>query len=293
MDRNERQPDPTPSRPEDRGRGTGAGQSSGAPAHQEPDPSFQPPGYYPPEHQPYAPPPYGGHTTAPPTQPGQQPVSPPAQGGWAPRPGQPGQAPYGQPSYQAEPRHRVQYPPDRAGFSAGPPVAPEIGQHKKGSILPALFFGLLAIVLGGIAAYLFVQEQEPSGPVAPTALPAENTFIQVQTALQDAGLTATTERQNATSPEAFPTREPGQAILIDDHNAWIYIFPSVEAQEAATAAYDTVEDRPVVMTASGTQLTTGPPTLFSGSNVIILLSLDAAPDDEIQDRVGQAVMSLP
>ena len=156
-----------------------------------------------------------------------------------------------------------------------------------------MFFGLLAIVLGGVAAYLFIQERESTGPVAPTALPAENTFIQVQTALQDQGLTATTERQNATSPRAFPTREPGQAIMIDGHDAWIYIFPSVEAQEAATAAYEAVDPRPVVTTASGTELTTGPPAMFRASNVIVLLSTDDAPDQEVLDRIERAVTSLP
>ncbi len=296
---------------------------SGQPLQPGPYPDQPRPGNYPPEHAPFARspygdpsgPPYGQYPADPPWSGGPNPgYPPPGQPPWQRQPPGPGQPyppqqgrPYpsqqGQPypSQQGQPYPPGQVPPGYGpgnrrpapGFSAGPPVPPTIGRRKKGSILPALIFGLLAIVLAGVAAYLYVQENDTSGPVAPTAAPAQNQFIQVQNALQDAGLTATTERQNATSPEAFPTREPGQAIRIDGHDAWIYIFPGVEAQQAATDAYGSLEPRPLVTTASGTALTTGPPTIFSNSNVIILLSMDDDPGEDVTDKVEEAVESLP
>lgn len=328
MDSNERQSGPSRQRPADWGDGPGADprvpnpgertaatprgpEGWGGPrqAGQAPFPNQpqQQPGQYPPEHAPFARPPYGGPATP---QHGQPVADPRWSGG--PNSGYPPSGQYPpqgqQPNQQVTPHQGQPYPPGQVpsgygpgnrppglggGFSAGPPVPPAIRRRKKGSILPALIFGLLALVLAGVAAYLYVQENEQTGPIAPTALPAQNQFIQVQNALQDAGLTATTERQNATSPDAFPTREPGQAIKIDGHNAWIYIFPSVEAQQAATAALTAEDPRPLVTTASGTELTTGPPNLFSGSNVTILLSMDDNPSEDTTAKIQEAVESLP
>ncbi len=300
---------------------------------QPPYPGQARPGSYPPEHAPFARPPYGAPAGPPNGQPntdprwasGSHPGYPPP---GAYPPGSNAAPPNGQPPYQQNPtwRGQYQYPPGQvpqgqfaqgqyppgygpgnqppggrppgpdAGFPAGPPVTPALAPRKKASIIPALIFGLLAVILGGVAVYLYVQERNPENPIAPTALPAENLFIDVETALEDAGLTADAVRQSAASYSLFPRREAGQGITIDGHDAWMYIFTgpnSVEDQQAATAAFSAEDAPPPIVTASGTPLTTGPPMLFNGSNVVILLSPDDNPSADVQARIKEAVESLP
>lgn len=219
--------------------------------------------------------------------------------------GQPpyGQPPYGQHGYGQAPYGQPPYGPGqpRPGFSAGPPVPPTLGRgakaKRKGSILPALFFGLLAVVLGAIAAYLYIQERGGDTIVAPTALPGDNQYVNVDDALEAAGLDiveGTRDDPQATSPASFPTRTPGQYISIDGHDAWIYLFPGgPEEQAAAFDAYNAETDHGPVTTATGRELTSGAPTAFGDSNVIILLSMDDDPSPEVRDKVEQAVTSLP
>jgi hypothetical protein len=168
-------------------------------------------------------------------------------------------------------------------------------RKRRGSILPAVFFGLLAIALGIAAVYLYLEQTRNETPVAPTAMPGQNTYIQVENAIIDAGGDAVTERENqASSYELFPRGVPGQAIRIDGHLAWIYLFSSVEDREAATAAWEGAGgDIPPVSTASGRELTTTAPQIFSGSNVIVLLSMDDEPSQETQDAIREAVENLP
>ncbi len=362
LDRNEPQTGQPRPRPAERSEAAGTDQPVGTSAGQPPvrpippanpggwdgpvatpDPASYPgqgqPGWYPPEHAPFARPPYGPPVGLPNGQPnadprwagGAHPGYPP-QGAYPP-PGYGAPPPNGQPPYQQNPpwprQHQPgqvppgQYPPGQVppgqfppgygagnqppggrppepgfGFSAGPPVAPALTRRKKGSIVPALIFGLLAVILGGVAVYLYVQERNPENPIAPTALPAENLFINVETALEDAGLTADTSAalRSAASYSLFPRREPGQAISIDGHDAWMYIFTgpnSVEDQQAATAAFRAEDAPPPVVTASRAPLTTGPPMLFSSSNVVILLSMDDNPGDDIKAKIQEAIDSLP
>ncbi len=200
----------------------------------------------------------------------------------------PGQPPEGQPGGKLP---QGTPPP---GFSAGRPVAPVI-RKRRGSILPAVFFGLLAIALGIAAVYLYLEQTGDQGPTAPTAQPEQNTYIQVENAIIEAGADAVTERENQASSYAlFPRGVPGQAIRIDGHLAWIYLFGSAADQEAATAAWESAGDEiPLITTASGRELTTGPPEIFSGSNVIVLLSTDDEPSQETQDAIRDAVENLP
>lgn len=294
VDRNERQPAPGSGRPDDQHGAARPGQwpsppsgpvpptptapvgVAGPPSHQG-----QPFGSYPPEHQAWTRPlsgqPDAGH--------GGQPGYPAAPDGYPPHlepDGQyaPGQPPGGQ-------------APVRRGFSAGPPVAPTIGR-RKGSILPALFFGALAVVLGVLAVYLYFQERGTGGPVAPTALPAHNQYANVSDALEANGLAvteATRTDPGATSPSSFPRGTVGQYISIDGRPAWIYLFPDADTQETAATAF-AAKPEPLT-TASRKPLTTAPPALFHASNVIVLLSVDDDPGQDVRDRIQRAVESLP
>ena len=328
VDSNQRQPGPGAARPDDQRDGPPPGRWAPPPdagnpngwnvqppypgqapyPNQPPYPGQPPAGAYPPEHQPWARPASGD----PNARPGGQPGYPPP-GGYQPYPGQPGPSSSGQPAYAPstaypQPPGQPQYPPRSGpagqpiigrttggvpGFSAGPPVAPTIGK-RKGSILPALFFGVLAVVLGVLAVYLYFQERGTDGPVAPTALPAHNQYANVNDALEANGLNvveATRTDPGATSPSSFPRGTVGQFISIEGQPAWIFIFPDADTQQTATDAF-TAAPEPL-KTASGKPLTTGPPDLISNSNVILLLSMDGNPSQDVRDRVQQAVESLP
>ena len=166
--------------------------------------------------------------------------------------------------------------------------------RRKGSLLPALFFGALAVVLGALAVYLYFQERGTDGPVAPTARPAQNQYANVSNALGAAGLDvvdATRTDPGATSPSVFPSGTAGQYISIDGQPAWIYIFPNADEQAAAADAF-TAAPEPLT-TANGKQLTTSPPALFHGSNIVLLLSVDGNPGDDVRSRIEQAIEGLP
>jgi len=324
VDRNERQPAPGSGRPDDQHGAARPGQWPSPPSGPVPPiPTApvgvagpphqgQPGGSYPPEHRAWTRPPSGqpdaGH--------GGQPGSPAAPDGHPPHLEPDGQYAPGQPPYSAQAHHqstsarppyappyeRIGQPPIgqapvRRGFSAGPPVAPTIGR-RKGSILPALFFGGLAVILGVLAVYLYFQERGTDGPVAPTALPARNQYANVSDALQATGLKvveATRTDPGATSPSSFPSDAPsgtvGQYISIDGRPAWIYLFPDAKGQAAAADAFAAAPEP--LTTASRKPLTTAPPALFHASNVVVLLSVDDDPGQDVRDRIQRAVESLP
>ena len=303
---------------------------------QAPFPGQGQPGSYPPEHAPFGRPPHGAPAGPPNGRPN---TDSRWAGGPHPGPPPPGayptgsnaRPPNGQPPYQQPPpwQGQHQYPPGHvfrgqiaqgqytpgygpgtqppggrpagpgAGFPADAPLAPALARRKKASIVPALVFGLLAVILGAVAIYLYVQERDTNNPIAPTAEPAQNLYINVSDALESTGLTvvdATRSDPGAKSPTSFPPGTVGQYISVEGHDAWMYIFTgpnSFANQQAATAAFSAEDAPPPVMTASRTPLTTGPPTLFSGSNVVILLSMDDNPSDDIKAKIQEAVESLP
>lgn len=184
----------------------------------------------------------------------------------------------------------------RMRFSAGPPVPPVMRQRRKRSFLPVLLFGLLSVILGATAVYLYIQERDGQPIVAPTAQTGQNQYVNVDDALQTAGLDVnegTRDDPQATSPASFPTRIPGQYLSIEGHDAWVYIFPGTDECKAAVDAYTQSSDQGVVTTVSGRPLTEDSPMLFHGSNAIVLVSLDTDITKSQQDAIAAGLTNLP
>lgn len=305
MDQNDRQTS---------ARGTGSGQQnpsgafrpSGSGQASDPYQTWQPAGQgWPPiagpqrQNPPYAPA-QGGQTHGQPWpgQPGQQPANPqwqaPAgqQGTWPGQPQAAGQQWQGQSPWPSGQWQQAPTPTGSnggiSGLSGGRPTPPTV-RKRHGPVWPSLLLGLLALILGAIAVVLYIRQQEEPQPVAPTALPAQNGLAQVVNALNGAGLK--TDYQT-TSVRYGDLNEVGQAITIDGHAAWVFIYSSEKDQEAATEAFNKGNQKPVI-SPSGRQLTQKPPVMYSHSNVLILVSVDQNPSDEELAKIEKAVDALP
>ena len=279
-----------------------------------------PEGAVPAEHAPYAPPRQDQAPTAYGQYPGGQRSTGPADPGayGQPMPGQPpyGQHAYGQPAYGQQPGAWQQpaQPPVNAGqyaqptqppagyggaapqrrWSSGPPVPPVV-RKRRGSILPSLFFGILALILAGTAVYLYIQQNEDKTNVAPTARPGQNGLAQVVDTFNGAGLKteyapSTAKYDAFDDPGTPPT--PGQSITVDGNQAWVFVYPSADEQQADAQKWD-AGNPGAVTSPSGKQLTTAKPVMYAHSNVIVVVSTDKKPSSDELSKIEQAVNTLP
>ena len=235
------------------------------------------------EHAPFAPPRQDQTAVAYGQYPGgQRPAGRPTASGY----GQPGyaQPPFGQqsgaPQQPLTPRERR--------WSSGPPVPPVV-RKRRGSILPSLFFGILALILAGAAVYLYIQQREETGPVAPTAPPGQNGLAQVVDTFNGAGL----KTEYAPRTDKYDKfSEPGQAITIDGNDAWVFVYANQDEQQADAKKWN--PDNPGAITSpSGKEWTTAKPVMYAHSNVIVVVSTDKKPSSDDLSKIEQAVNALP
>jgi hypothetical protein len=149
---------------------------------------------------------------------------------------------------------------------------------------------LLLIVSAGLFALVAVLylrgDDEPSEPVAPTAVPGQNKAIDVLNALKAQDLDAEFGPQG-TDVRSVMLERPGQAITLKSGTVYVFIYPDPSTQEDVlldlTAEDVDIED------VAGNQLQAGEPRLFASSNVAALLVNGT--EDEAQ-KVSEAIASL-
>jgi hypothetical protein len=154
---------------------------------------------------------------------------------------------------------------------------------------------IAAILFAAAAVYLYVMEDDtPSGPVAPTAEAGRNEFATVITSLKDAGLNDVDPGRY--SAEANQLEQPGQTIEIGDDNLFVFIYPDADPEAAIAAREaDAADLDPDTLELRSRQaerpLNEGEEThIFQTSNVIVIL---VGGDDELVTTVQDAIESLP
>lgn len=166
---------------------------------------------------------------------------------------------------------------------------PPVVRKRRGSILPSLFFGILALILAGAAVYLYIQQREETGPVAPTARPGQNQLVQVVNVLNGAGLKTDYGR---TATRYFTSDEVGQAVTIDGNDAWVFVYPSADDQAKDASSFNP-NDPKAVTSPSGKELTIAKPVMYAHSNVIVVVSTDKKPGNDELSKIEQAINTLP
>ena len=155
-------------------------------------------------------------------------------------------------------------------------------QSWVSTLLLIISVGLFAVV----AVLYFRGDDEPSDPVAPTALPGENKAIDVLNALKAHDLDAEFGAQGSDVRSVMMER-PGQAIILESGTVYVFIYPDPSTQE--DVLLDLTADVVDIEDVAGNPLDAGSPQLFANSNVAVLLINGT--EDEAQ-KVSEAIASL-
>jgi hypothetical protein len=153
---------------------------------------------------------------------------------------------------------------------------------------------IAAIIFAAAAVWLyFMEESEPEGPTAPTAEAGRIELSAVMTSLTDADLDASYGRFTATASQL---EQPGQAIEVEEHNLFVFIYPdadpaaAVAAREADGADLDpetlVLESRSAERPLNENEES----HVFQKSNVIVIL---VGGDEQLVTAVQDAIESLP
>lgn len=162
-------------------------------------------------------------------------------------------------------------------------------RSNRGWLLSTIFFGILAVVLFGTAAYLYSQENDTEDAAGrPPATPGGNGLVQVADALRAEGLTVDYVRGTGSTVRADGIPQPGQALTADGTVVWVFAFDSVDARATAEAAIDPAT---LAITSPRREPVATGPRLAIGSNIIAAVAPEV--DDDRFAAVERAVAGLP
>jgi hypothetical protein len=147
-------------------------------------------------------------------------------------------------------------------------------------------FGLAA-VLFVVVAVLYVRDRGNDDKVPPTPVskPGQAQSINVVNALKAQGIKANFSGGGARSDAMTP---PGQALTVDGHPLYVFIYEDPTSREDETADLD-VADLGLV-DVNGTPVAGGTPHAVGGSNVYAVLF---GGDEDLTAKVDRAIKGLP
>ena len=164
------------------------------------------------------------------------------------------------------------------------------GAHLLSTVL---FIAALGFAAAAVYLYFFDDGSSDGPPPPPSAAAGRNEAANVMEGLKAAGLEPEYGRYTATANQLTP---PGQAIVVDGYDLFIFIYvdedgsAAIAAREADAADLDpatlSIEsrsaERPI---GAGEEL-----HVFSNSNIVGVL---VGGDAELVDKVGGVIESLP
>lgn len=167
--------------------------------------------------------------------------------------------------------------------------------RRRGAHLLSTLLFIAALAFAGAAVYLYINDDGGTDgpPPPPSAQPGRNEAANVMTALRGAGLKPEYGRYNA---EANQLTQPGQAMVVDGQDLFIFIYPDADGQAAIAAREaDAADLDPATLSlqsrsakrplGEGAEL-----HVYQKSNIIaVLVGGDAA----LQQKVQSAIESLP
>lgn len=158
--------------------------------------------------------------------------------------------------------------------------------------LISLIFGLLAVGLLAAAAWVYIRDRnEEFSPAPEPDTPGANEMINVFNAFRNAGFDVTYGNQAA---RIDGVNQPGQQLIVDGVPVWAFVFIGQEtgggADQRATVTASLDVEALTLMSPSGQPIDTGDVSVVSQSNVFIIVSGDASPEQ--RDEIEQAVATL-
>ncbi len=159
-------------------------------------------------------------------------------------------------------------------------------RRKAQSLISTLLLVSSVILLVAVGV-LYVRNRDSDGePVAPTAVPGHNQAIDVLSAIRDQDLDAEFGTQGSDVRSDMLER-PGQTIELPEGTVYVFIYPDVATQEAATL--DVLVEDVDLTSVGGEPIDVADGALFTGSNVAVLV---IATDPDIVDKIETAVSEL-
>lgn len=159
-------------------------------------------------------------------------------------------------------------------------------RRRVQSIISTLLL-VTSLALLGIVGYLYFTDRDNGNePTPPTPIPGHNQAIDVLNALRAQDLDAEFGAQGSDVRSTMLER-PGQTIELREGTAYVFIYPDLAAQEAATL--DVLAEDVDLVDVSGDPIDIADAHLFTGSNVAVFL---VTPDQETVERVEIAVSEL-
>ena len=156
---------------------------------------------------------------------------------------------------------------------------------RRGPNWISLGFLALAIVLAGVAAFLYLREDEAEVPPPPPAEAGRNELIHVQQALESEGMTVEQVPATVRSETMTP---PAQILGLDGGRLYVFVYADPTEADAAFAGVDPATILPE-RTRTGTPIATEMPRVYAQSNVVAAL---VGGDDELAGRVERAIEGL-
>lgn len=153
-------------------------------------------------------------------------------------------------------------------------------------------FALLAVGLLAAAGWVYIRDrQEEFSPAPEPDVPGANEMINVYNAFREAGFDVAYGSQAA---RIDGVNQPGQQLIVDGVPVWAFVFVGqetgggVDQRATVTASLDAAS---LTLTSpSGQPIDAGDVSIISRSNVFVIVSGEASPDQ--RDQIAQAVETL-
>ncbi len=148
-----------------------------------------------------------------------------------------------------------------------------------------ILFGIAA-VLFVVVAFLYIRDRRDEQPLpTPPHIAGRNEMINVKQALEAKGLTVKFAPGGARSTALS---EAGQVLDIGGATAYVFVYATAAERETDSTSLDLAKQP--LLDVRGTPVAGGPPKVFSGSNILLLLF---GGDDATVAKVESAVRGLP
>jgi hypothetical protein len=158
--------------------------------------------------------------------------------------------------------------------------------RRAQSIISTVLLAISAALLIAVVVLYVRDRNKPDEPTPPTAVPGHNEAIDVLNAFRAQKLDVSFGEQG-TDVRSSMLERPGQMVKVGSARAYLFIYPDVASQEAATL--DVAPEDVDLVDISGDPIEYQTIELVANSNVAVVL-VDA--DQTTIDRVKNAVAAL-
>jgi hypothetical protein len=162
-----------------------------------------------------------------------------------------------------------------------------MSRRRFQSIISGVLLVVSAMLLALVAVLYFQEDDQPEEPARATAVPGHYQLIDIVEAIEDTGEKVTIG-DASTNVRSTMLATAGQLLKVGDGSVYVFIYPDISSQEAATLDVEAGDVDLIAL--DGSPIEFEDATLSAKSNVAVMI-IDL--DDKTTTKIDKAIQALP